>query len=239
MEMVPFIRRLLEAEQFEADIAVGILWLKHKSDPAPISANDIKKIIHEAGGATINATRLKEKLKGDPRVATRSGDRFEINVRRLQNLDEHFSEFSGPMRPKNSGSVLDANMFAHARKYVQNISWQINASYDHGLFDCCAVMCRRLFETLIIDAFDHQKQLALVTDGKGEILRLSALIGVLKNQTAFRVGRQVKEAADKLKNIGDWSAHSRTFIARQGHIDKIADDLSVSAMELLHLAGQD
>ena len=100
-------------------------------------------------------------------------------------------------------------------------------------------MCRRLFETLIIDAFDHQKQLSAITDGNGDILRLSGLIGVLKNQTAFRVGRQVKSAADKLKDIGDWSAHSRTFIARQGHIDKIANDLSVSTMELLHLAGQD
>lgn len=237
--MVPFIRRLLEAKRPEVDIAVGALWLLHKSGEGPVSANEIGRAIHEAGGATINATRLKDKLKADGRAVTRPADRFQINVRQLPKLDNDFAEFGGPKRPNNSGSVLDVDMFVHARKYIQNIARQINASYDYGLFDCCAVMCRRLFETLIIDTFDHQKQLPLVTDGNGEIFRLSGLIGVLKNQQAFRVGRQIKESADRLKNIGDWSAHSRTFIARQGHIDKIADDLSVSAMELLHLAGQD
>lgn len=239
MEISQFIKRLLEAKRSEIDVAVGILWMCHNTNPGHLSAKEISDAIRDVGGATINASRLKTRLKADARVVSRSGDKFQINARHLPDLDRSFSEFSGPMRPKNSGSVLDVSTFAHSRKYIQNIVWQINASYDQALFDCCAVMCRRLFETLVIDAFDHQNCLKDITGKNGEIFPLSGLISVLKSQNAFRIGRQVKAAADNLKNIGDWSAHSRTFIARQGHIDKISSDLSVSTMELLHLAGQD
>jgi hypothetical protein len=31
---------------------------------------------------------------------------------------------------------------------------QINKSYDIELWDCCAVMCRRLLETLIIEVYE-------------------------------------------------------------------------------------
>ena len=100
-------------------------------------------------------------------------------------------------------------------------------------------MCRRLFETLLIDAFDNQGQLGLIKNPNGDVLTLSGIISVLKQQKAFNVGRQTKQAADHLKNIGDWSAHNRTFMAQARHIDHIANDLYVASLDLLHLAGQD
>lgn len=186
-----------------------------------------------------NVSRLRGRLEDDKRcIKLRTGE-FQISGRSRTALTNHFRDFSGPLRPENTGSVLDIAPFSNSRKYVKNVLHQINASYDNALFDCCAVMCRRLFETLIIDAFDHQKQLDLIKISNGEILMLSGLISALESQTAFRVGRQTKEAARKLKNIGDWSAHNRTFMAQRSHIDNVAHDLSVATMDLLHLAGQD
>ena len=121
MDASPLVRRLLAAKIAELDIAVGVLWHAHKTDSVALSAAEIGKTIRAAGGASINSSRLKEKLKLDGRVATRPGDRFEINLRRLSALDQKYAEFSGPVRPKNSGSVLDVDVFEHARKYVRNI----------------------------------------------------------------------------------------------------------------------
>ena len=37
---------------------------------------------------------------------------------------------------------------------MEKVLSQINGSYDCALFDCTAVMCRRLLETLIIEAYE-------------------------------------------------------------------------------------
>jgi hypothetical protein len=240
MDLSQFARRLIEAKRPEIDVAIGILWhADRQSQDQGLTAKEIAEIIHTSGGAMPNVSRLRGRLESDKRCIKTRSDEFQISGRSRLDLTNHFREFAGPMRPENSGSVLDVEPFSSSRKYIKNVLHQINASYDHALFDCCAVMCRRLLETLIIDAFDHQGQLNLIKDGNGEILMLSGLIGVLNDQTAFRVGRQTKQAATKLKSIGDWSAHNRTFMAQRSHIDGIAHDLSVATMDLLHLAGQD
>lgn len=235
---ISFGQRLLEASLPELDVAVGLLWHESKFGRPGLAPNEIARIVQEAGGPAINSSRLKGRLKADSRVVS-NGDRFKANIRSARQLDEKFGSFAGPMRPANSGSVIDAKIFEGARKYVKNVVWQINAAYDNALFDCCAVMCRRLFETLLIDAFDNQGELNLIKNSNGDILMLSGIISVIKQQKAFNVGRQTKQAADRLKNVGDWSAHNRTFIAQARHIDDIADDLYMASLDLLHLAGQD
>src|SRR4051812_1428991 len=57
--------------------------------------------------------------------------------------------------PATSSTVLDMTLLANARRYNQRVAAQMNAAYDGRLFDCSAVMCRRLIESLIIDAYEH------------------------------------------------------------------------------------
>ena len=45
---------------------------------------------------------------------------------------------------------------AGTRGYLERIAYQLNASYDHYLYDCCAVMCRRILETLIIEIYEKE-----------------------------------------------------------------------------------
>lgn len=235
-----FARQAAEANFSELDTAIGILWYldEHQAN-ASASALELAQLMRDGGRAMPNVSRLKKKLAEDSRSAKAGPNQFRINARSKSGMDQIYRPLSGPLRPKDSGSVLPIAPFNNARKYTRNVLHQINASYDDALFDCCAVMCRRLFETLIIDSFDKQGALDLIKGKNGEILMLSGLISVLEKQTAFRVGRQTKQAASKLKNIGDWSAHNRTFMAQQSHIDSIANDLSVATMDLLHLSGQD
>ena len=237
-QLQEFSRRLLKSDLMEVEVAVGLLWMAERLGASQLSHTYIAEVIRSSGGPNVNASRLRQRLKLDSRVLA-EGQEFKINVRAADSLEGIYREFSGPIRPKNSSSVLDSDVFANARKYTQSVVWQINASYDAALFDCCAVMCRRLFETLLIDAFDSQGQLELIRDSNGDILMLSGIIRVLRGQRSFNVGRQTKQASDKLKDIGDWSAHNRTFIARARHIDGIRDDLYLACADLLHLSGQD
>ncbi|MGE0700753.1 MAG: hypothetical protein AB7O57_16760, partial [Hyphomicrobiaceae bacterium] len=41
-----------------------------------------------------------------------------------------------------SDSVVPRELVAKTRGYIEKVVAQINGSYDHQLYDCCAVMCR-------------------------------------------------------------------------------------------------
>ena len=41
------------------------------------------------------------------------------------------------------------------RTYLERITHQINITYTNGCYDACAVMIRRLIETLIIEVFEQ------------------------------------------------------------------------------------
>lgn len=137
---------------------------------------------------------------------------------------------------QQSDSVLPCELFAGTRGYIEKVVGQINGSYDHSFYDCCAVMCRRLGETLIIEVYEAMGRAKDIKGADNNFLMLNGLLGVLNSDTAIHLGRNAKRGLDGLKELGDKSAHSRRFNARQPDIDSIRSDLRTAAEELLHLA---
>src|SRR5258708_8647961 len=75
---------------------------------------------------------------------------IEIDVRR---------EFGPPEEGLRSQTqlVVPRSVVRSTRGYVEKVLNQANGSYEKGWYDACAVMIRRLIETLIIEAFEkHQ-----------------------------------------------------------------------------------
>lgn len=139
--------------------------------------------------------------------------------------------------PSYSQQVLPKSLAVNTRGYIEKILNQINGSYEKGWFDACAVMIRRLVETLIIEAFEKHKISNQIKTSDGEFYYLSDLIDKTLSEPSWNIGRNSKNSLPKLKSIGDKSAHSRRFTARRWDIDKILPDLRVVAEELIYLAG--
>src|ERR1035438_10481242 len=53
--------------------------------------------------------------------------------------------------------VLPHAMVRSTRGYLERVCYQMNGCYEKGWFDACAVMMRRMLETLIIEVFEHYK----------------------------------------------------------------------------------
>jgi hypothetical protein len=137
---------------------------------------------------------------------------------------------------KLSDSILPRELFENTRGYIEKVVSQINGSYDHGFYDGCAVMCRRLGETLIIELYEAQGRAKEIKGADDNFLMLNGLLGVLNKDSTIHLGRNAKRGLDGLKDLGDRSAHNRRFNARQPDIDAIRSDLRTAAEELLHLA---
>jgi hypothetical protein len=114
---------------------------------------------------------------------------------------------------------------------------QVNGAYDNGWYDACAVMIRRLLETLIIEAFEHGGIASKIKNPAGEFLYLRDLIDRSLQESTWNLSRNCKQALPKLKDMGDKSAHSRRYNAHRGDIDPLHADLRLVVQEFVYLAG--
>lgn len=134
-------------------------------------------------------------------------------------------------------SVLPLSVVRGTRGYIERVSNQANGAYEKGWYDACAVMIRRLLETLIIEAFEHHNLAANIKNTGGDFLFLGGLIDKCLQETAWNLSRNCKQAMPKLKDIGDKSAHSRRYNAHRGDIDPQLADTRLVVQELIYLAG--
>ena len=154
-------------------------------------------------------------------------------------IQEEVPRFGTP--PSETAVSPSEKVFAHSivkgtRGYIEKIAHQINGAYGKGWYDACAVMLRRLLETLIIEVFESHHLEAKIKNEDGDYLYLSNLINKTLIETSWNLGRSAKRALPRLKNIGDQSAHSRRFIAHREDIDAVITDIRTVVQELVYLA---
>lgn len=134
-------------------------------------------------------------------------------------------------------AVIPFTLVRGTRGYLERITHQINGAYSNGWYDACAVMIRRLIETLIIESFENKNIASSIKNKSGDFLYLSDLISKTLTEPSWNLSRNAKQALPKLKDIGDKSAHSRRFNAIRNDIDKINPSIRVVVQELTYLAG--
>jgi hypothetical protein len=122
------------------------------------------------------------------------------------------------------------------RGYLIKVVLQANGSYEHQWYDACAVMIRRLVETLIIHVYEAHGREAEIKDGNDNYRMLGHLVDKIANDMSWNLGRETKEVLPLLKSLGDRSAHNRTYNAKKPDIDKVLPGLRVLTDEFLHLA---
>ena len=138
-------------------------------------------------------------------------------------------------KPQNQ-HVLPHAMVYGTRGYIEKVVFQINGSYENGWFDSCAVMMRRLVETLIIECFEADNIDSKIKKTNGEFYHLSDLIVKMLSEPSWNLGRDTKKTLPKLKQLGDRSAHNRRYNAHREDIDKILADFRLVCQELLYIA---
>lgn len=158
-------------------------------------------------------------------------------VQRLRSaLPSEYVPSSEGTRSK-SHMILPAAIVRSVRRvYIGRIANQVNGCYEQGWYDGCAVMMRRLLETLIIEVFEHFNLSHHIKNKNDDFLYLADLIAAMLAERAWNLGRNAKVALPRLKSLGDQSAHSRRFVAHREDVDKVQADFRVVVQELIYLA---
>lgn len=134
--------------------------------------------------------------------------------------------------------MLPVALFANVRGQIY-IKWvrQANGTHENGWYDACAVVMRKLVESLIIHVFEAKNAASEIKDKNNHFLMLRDLIEKLRAKKEWNLGRNTDKALDKLKALGDLAAHARYYITHKEDIRPLIPELRIAVEELIHQAG--
>ncbi len=239
MKLLEFIRRISETKISTIDRAVAVLWFHglHNENKG-LSVKEVSQHIEQAGCAKQNVTTIKRLFRQDRRVIKGVSETYILRPEVSAKLNEKYSNLIRAKPLIKCDTVLPTDLFANAKGYIKKVVLQLNASYLYSLYDCCAVMCRRLLETLIIETYEALNRSDEIMGPDGHYLMFSGLSDYVTKDKNIHLGRNTTRGLKNFKRLGDLSAHNRRFNARKSDIDQITSDLRISCEELLHLANQ-
>ncbi len=230
MTSLEFLRRL--------ERALALLWWVGRDDPTVgMSAAAVCTELERAGHPMQNKTRLATALRAHRGTSKAARGEWRLHPRMRQQLDAEYVFAIKPKALVPSSSVLPMELFTDTRGYIERVVEQINQSYEVELWDCSAVMSRRLLETLIIETYEKAGRANEIKGSDGNFMMLNGLLAVLEQDSSVHLGRNASKGLKDFKRLGDLSAHSRRFNAGRDDIDRVRDGLRVAAEELVHLAG--
>lgn len=102
--------------------------------------------------------------------------------------------------PSKTQQLVPMSVVLGTRGYIDKVTNQVNGCYEKGWYDGCAVMIRRLVETLIIECFEHHGIGATIKNSSGDFLYLRDLISATLSETTWNLGRNAKNALPNLKD---------------------------------------
>jgi hypothetical protein len=220
------------------DRAIALIWW-HMKHGAPIEGVKVSRLCTEikaAGYGEQNASRLATALKKDRRTVANGKAAFSVNIKSMPNLDKEYLHTLKTKPVAHSDALFDLSQFKGTRNYLEKVVLQANRSYEEGLYDCCAVMVRRILETLIIEIYEKAGRSNEIQGGDGNFFMFSGLLTYIENDKKLRVGRGTMQALRDFKKIADNSAHNRRYNAIQKHIDDNAKGLQIAVTELIQMA---
>ena len=145
-------------------------------------------------------------------------------------------------RQPRQNQIIDPRLVRQAGTHLQSIVNSINGTYENGWFDACAVMLRRLIETLIIEAYLGIGRHKDIMDNNNHFIDLNSLIKLVCDGHEPHLCRTSKRILPKIKVLGDKSAHNRTFLAKPSSFESLSSnfyvDLQALVQELLSAASK-
>lgn len=233
-----FARRLADLSLSHRDRAIALLWYYDYSQdfdertPAELAAD-----LSDERFPRPNVTRLRNDLRASRKVVRGSRpDSYRLDIRRKSTLDDEYLPLLGAKAAEVTGSILDPVLVKGTRRYIEQLVFEINGTYEYGFYDGTASLCRRLMESLLIEVYIHQHRGSEIRQGTS-FLGLEKLISHVQQDSTVILARNSPKTMQELKRLGDTASHDRVYITQKDDIDDIKPRIRRLVQELLSLSG--
>lgn len=191
----------------------------------------------DAGGASPNLSRLNGNLRPS-RNTIRAPKGWRLRQEFVTSLDAQFPQLSERSQEIiDDGTILPEALYGKTRGYIESLAKQINASYEHNIFDGCAVLMCRLEEVLLVLSYEKLGIEASVKDGNGNYLLLEGIVRNAVSNTTLSLSRNSKASVETFRELGNYSAHKITYTCKREYIKQEIGEYRALVDELLHKSG--
>ncbi|RUX73899.1 DUF4145 domain-containing protein [Mesorhizobium sp. M7A.F.Ca.US.006.04.2.1] len=242
-QLADFAAYLSEQKLTELDEAIAVVWFLTR-DPEHekgVTVTQIAKVLTDNRlRPSINASRLGAKLRSNSNVV--AGAKLGAGTHRIKassdrTFAEKYADFLDPRTAKVGDSIISNEIPLGGRRHLEQIRREANGCYDRGFYNGSAVMCRRMVELLLVEAFVKAGHLAQILDAKDDIKGFGEIIGIAKSNQYIRLSRTTPGTIEKVKTIGDAAAHHRFYNTTKKDLDELNPGLRHVITELAALAG--
>ena len=216
-----FLRELSRLNLNKTEEAGALLWFYRQTQACEErNATELAADFRDEGYPAPNASRLAVALRRSRKtVAGTRRATFQVNARCLDELEVAYGALLNIHARAVSPLVLPED-FGRGTRHLEQLVIETNGSYEKGYFDGCAVMLRRLLESLIISIFISRRQADTVRVD-GNFLSLEALILKILALDQVHLSRDARRIMGQIKELGDVAAHNRTYLTKQQDIDDV------------------
>lgn len=204
----------------EIEKSIGLIWFyTDVENQQDCTLSEIIGTFNDQRFSMPNATRLRKNLKASP--ATVLGirpDSFRISRSQHDNVESKYSEYLKRKKVITNESIIPLDWVTGKRRvYLENMAKQINGCFELGYYDSCAVILRRMMESLIIDVYLKNRREVEIKRPDNAFLGLEDLIKKLPQD--FTVNKNLPAQMRSIKETGDTAAHHRSYTTLESDID--------------------
>lgn len=139
---------------------------------------------------------------------------------------------------EDDSSIIPENVYNDTRQYIEKIAKQINCSYEKNLFDCTALMMRRVLEILLILSYKNNDLENLIWDDNNKkYFSLEKIITNAIDNRALGLSETFRKNANVFRQLGNFSAHKGFYNCTKKDIEPHIMQFRVIFEELLYKSG--
>lgn len=243
MQLLKFIETIDLAAKPEVERAMLLCFYHYKEDgETAFTMINISQWLEECSFSKPNTSRLKDHLtkgKGKSFLLSKTvkgAIEFVPAVRQALERD-YGALWVDTMTIESSSELIEETKFCGKRAFLTRLIHQINFTYGHNCYDACAVLMRRLFEVLLVMAYQNKGIEADIIKADGAHKMLESIVKDAVQNKALGIPTRISKNFDAFREVGNNSAHSITYTAGKLDIDNIARDYRVMMEDLYNRAG--
>jgi hypothetical protein len=229
-----------ESNRKNAEKALAILWyFDHEQPGIAKTAGQLTKLLGDHHVGTANQTALAGAIR-KTKLANEAKGGFSLKPGSRKVIRDWLPDLDGiqPAMDHASG-YLPEPIWKNTRGYIEEVCRELNGTFQHANYNSAAVMLRRLLETLVIEAYEHLGRETEIKDGGGNYLMFGDVAERAcgeKGHKGINLGRDSKKALKEARNVGNWSAHVRRFLAHAGDLTRCQAGMRLLVQELIQIA---
>ena len=183
-------------------------------------------------------TMILNDLQGESVRMMNSSPNWTQWTRRLEGWIQDIKKWSNEdsVTVEQLGTILPDALFSSLPANVQSLCKQINASYENNLFDCTAVIMRRLLESLLVLSYQKAGIESEITNGNYHVT-LDKIIKNAEQNAVLALSSNTKKDMSLFKDLGNYSAHKIWYNCTQGDIKPHVLKYRAIIEELMYKAG--